>query len=68
MSKILDEIKNIACIPLDTPDEEVPRLVKVWGCRREADGISEGRDMELRHQLESMRRSAAREYTRSIAA
>ena len=54
MKRIIEEIKNIICVPLDTLDADVPRLVKVWGCRREADGIGEGRHMELIRQLEVM--------------
>lgn len=54
MDSVIDQIKSIARIPADTPDAEVPRLIRVWGCRREADGISEGRNMELLHQLETM--------------
>ena len=49
--QIIGQIRAIIGMDPGATDEDLPKAVKSWGCRREADGIGEGRHMELMHQL-----------------
>jgi hypothetical protein len=44
-------IRLVCDLPADTPAEELPELVRIWGLRKEADGICEGRHLELMRHL-----------------
>ena len=46
--EIIRQIRAVVGMPFDAPDADLPRAVMAWGARREADGLVEGRMMELK--------------------
>lgn len=44
---LVNRIREIVGMPSYAPDADLPRAVMAWGARREADGLVEGRMMEL---------------------